>query len=451
MRLAKGNVVNKVETGQRGCDGMKRQIFPLAALLLGAAFLFFAGGINGLVLPLRGSAEGFSDVVLGFLGTGWAIGFVAGCIFVPRLVAGVGHIRSFSVMAATASLSILISALLIDSIAWIILRAFAGFAFAGAAMIVESWLSERSEARYRGTVFGIYTMVNLSAVTLGQLSLAGGGTSGLEFFIIAGAFYCLALIPTAVSSSSTPNPLAQARLDIPALWRNSPVAVVAIFLVGVTNSSFGTLGAVFGEKVGLEIAAISLFVSAPILAGALAQVPVGMVSDRMDRRIVLVAMTSIALAGDLIFVVLQPQAAVFAIAAGALFGAAIFALYPIVVAHANDHAAPEDFVKVSSGLLLIFGIGSIAGPLVAGLAMSAMGPRGLFMITLGSHVLTIGFTLWRMSRREAVEPAEKAGFVIASPARASTPETVIFSATEEIADAEQAPDDSGGENNRLNR
>jgi len=420
---------------------MTRQIFPLAALLLGAAFLFFAGGMNGLVLPVRGSAEGFSDVALGFLGTGWAVGFVTGCLVVPGLVAGVGHVRSFSVMAAVAALSILFSALLINPLAWILLRALAGFAFAGAAMIVESWLSERSEPRYRGTVFGIYTMVNLGAVTLGQLSLAVGDASGLTFFILAGAFYCLALIPTAVSSSSTPNPLAKAELDIPALWRNSPVAVVAIFLVGVTNSGFGTLGAVFGQQVGLQIAAISLFMSAPILAGALAQVPVGIVSDRVDRRLVLVVMSVVAIAGDLVFVLLQPQSAPFVIAAGALFGAAIFSLYPIVVAHANDHAAPEDFVKVSSGLLLIFGIGSIAGPLIAGFAMSLTGPRGLFLTTLVAHVITIGFTLWRMRRRQAVHPDEKADFVLTSPARTSTPETVAFAAAEEPDAATDTPDD----------
>ena len=151
-------------------------------------------------------------------------------------------------MAAVAALSILFSALLINPLAWILLRALAGFAFAGAAMIVESWLSERSDPGSRGTVFGIYTMVNLGSITLGQLSLAAGNASGLTFFILAGAFYCLALIPTAVSSSSTPNPLAKAKLDIPALWRNSPVAVVAIFLVGVTNSSFGTLGAVSASR-----------------------------------------------------------------------------------------------------------------------------------------------------------------------------------------------------------
>ncbi|MCR9139377.1 MAG: MFS transporter [Alphaproteobacteria bacterium] len=409
---------------------MRQQILSLATLFVGAAFLFFAGGMNGLLLPVRGSAEGFSDVSLGFLGTGWAVGFVTGCLLVPRLVAGVGHIRSFSAMAATAALSILFSALLIDPIAWIILRSLAGFAFAGAAMIVESWLSERTDTRYRGTVFGIYTMVNLSAITLGQLSLAGGGTSGLEFFILAAAFYCLALIPTAVSSTSTPKPLAQVKLDIPALWRNSPVAVVAVFFVGMSNSSFGTLGAVFGEQSGLEIAAISLFVSISILAGAIAQVPVGIISDRVDRRLVLVIMTAIALVGDLIFVLLQPQSALLIIATGALFGGALFTLYPIVVAHANDHAAPGDSVKVSGGLLLIFGVGSIAGPLLAGIVMSFMGPRGLFIITLGAHIITIVFALWRMRRRQAVDQENKGDFVMASPARTATPETVALSSQE---------------------
>ena len=163
---------------------MLRQFLPVSTLLLGSAFLLFAGGINGLILPLRGQYEGFSALSLGLLGTGWAIGYVSGCIFTARLVGRVGHIRAFGAMAAIAAISILLSALLVTPIAWIILRALCGFCFAGAAMIVESWLSEQTEPSSRGKVFGVYTMVNLGATTAGQMLLTVGDPNGFTLSLI---------------------------------------------------------------------------------------------------------------------------------------------------------------------------------------------------------------------------------------------------------------------------
>ncbi len=398
---------------------------PIGALLAGSAFLLLAGGVNGLILPVRGAAEGYSALSLGLLGTGWALGYVLGCIWVPVLVSRVGHVRSFGAMAALAALSVLMSLLIMTPVSWILFRAFAGFAFAGAAMIVESWLNERSEANTRGMVFGVYTMVNLAASTIGQLSLNLGDTNSYHFFVIAAVFYCLALVPTAISTSSQPQPLVRARLDIRALWLNSPVSVVAVFLIGVSNSAFGTLGAVYAKNSGFTLASVSLFMSLPILAGALAQLPVGFVSDRSDRRLVLIGVALVAVAGDLVFILHQPQTMQSAIPAISLFGAAIFALYPVAVAHANDHAPPNDFVRTSGGLLLLFGIGSMVGPIFAGGAMSTLGPSGLFLTTIVPHTCLIIFTAWRMTRRASVVEEEKTSFVIATPLRTTT-ETVVI-------------------------
>ncbi|CAN0606081.1 unnamed protein product, partial [Ectocarpus sp. 12 AP-2014] len=171
---------------------------------MGSGFLFFAGGMNALLLPVRGGQEGFSTLSLGLLGTGWAFGFVTGCLVVSRLVARVGHIRSYSVMAALASLAVLTSLLLLTPYAWVPLRALSGFCFAGAAMIVESWLNEQVDSKSRGKVFGVYQMVNLTSTTAGQLLLTVGDTRGYLFFVIAAMGYSLALIPTAVSSSRAP-------------------------------------------------------------------------------------------------------------------------------------------------------------------------------------------------------------------------------------------------------
>ncbi|KZL26979.1 MFS transporter [Pseudovibrio sp. Ad37] len=411
---------------------MRQFLLPIASLLLGSAFLFFAGGVTGMHLPLRGTFEGFSSLSLGLLGTGWAIGYVTGCLSVPKIVQRAGHIRAFGVMASLACLSVLASSLLVDPIAWIAFRSVAGFAFAGAAMIVESWLTERSDPSNRGVVFGTYTMVNLAATTGGQVVLSMGPIDGFEFFVIASMFYVVALIPTAVTRTPAPAPLAQVKLDIRRLWRNSPVAVVAVVLTGVSNGSFGTLAAVYGGKVGLPIASITLFVSSSILAGAFAQVPIGMISDRTDRRYVVIAIAVVALAADSMFLFADTSSANIAIASAVIFGAAIYTFYPVLVAHANDHADAGDAMQTSGGLLLMLGVGSMIGPFLGGVLMSVFGSIGLFMSTFAAHALILAFTLWRLTQRSAVAESEKSVFVPSAPTRTATPQTIIL-ADEEVA------------------
>ena len=409
---------------------MVRTIIPISALLLGSFFLLFAGGINGLILPVRGAEEGFSSFSLGLLGTGWAIGYVSGCLFTARLVSRVGHIRSFSVMASLAGIAILAQLMLMSPETWIPLRAVSGFCFAGAAMIVESWLSERASPESRGRIFGIYTMVNLVASTAGQMTLTLGTTGGFHFFVLGAMFYSLALIPTAISSSASPKPLVTVKLDLPVLWRNSPVAVFAVFMVGISNAAFGTLAAVYGNRIGLDVPTIALFSSIPILAGAVAQIPIGILSDRIDRRKVLIGVALVAILADIAFIALRPETPLVNLILAAGFGAAIFSMYPVIIAHANDNAS-GNFIQISGGLLMVFGLGSIVGPLLAGLAMSQAGSTGLFIVTLVSHSLLVAQALYRISRRISLTPSEKSDFRPSPAGRASTPETIMMGAPED--------------------
>ncbi|UWR35745.1 MFS transporter (plasmid) [Sulfitobacter sp. W027] len=407
---------------------MIRNLLPLTALLLGSSFLLFAGGVNSLILPIRGEAEGFTAASLGLLGTGWAVGYVAGCLRTPALVARVGHIRAFGAMCAIAAIAVLLSLVLITPWVWVPVRALSGFCFAGAAMIVESWLNERADAKSRGRVFGIYTMVNLGATTAGQMVLTLGDTNGFLFFVLAAMVYCLALLPTAISATTTPRPLTQAKLDLSKLWKNSPIAVFAVLMVGVSNASFGTLAAVYAARIGLSLNEIALFASIPILAGAASQIPVGIASDRFDRRKVLIAVTIFAILADVLFLSIAVPTPALALAMSALFGATVFAMYPIIVAHANDHAEPGSFIQVSGGLLLVFGIGSIVGPTVAGFAMTEFGASTLFAVTGSVHVLLILFALLRLRIAPPVAPNAKIAFQAKPLARASTPETAALSA-----------------------
>jgi MFS family permease len=405
---------------------MASQLIPVAALLMGSALLLVAGGIHGLLLPIRGAMEGFSTTELGLIGTGWAVGFVLGCIIVPRIVRRVGHVRAYGVMASIAGVVILLNLLIISPWAWIGMRAFSGFCFAGAQMIVESWLNERCTRENRGTIFSVYQMVNFAASTAGQLLLATAPAEGFFFFVLGAIFYCLAILPSALSTAQTPRPLKTTKLDLRSLFRNSPVAAVGCFLIGLVNGAFGTLGAVYGQKIGLPTAVIAFFMSAAVLGGAITQVPLGKLSDKIDRRIVLIGVSVAAIVMSLIIAVIQPTHPIAIIVMIALFGGMIYPMYGLTVAHANDYAAPDDFVKVASGLLLMSGFGTMIGPIIGAVAMEHLGPAGLFTSFSMIHALLIGYTAFRISRRPAVRDVPRDAFQSVPPLKTATPETIAL-------------------------
>jgi len=405
---------------------MASQLIPVAALLMGSALLLIAGGIHGLLLPIRGAIEGFSTTELGLIGTGWAVGFVLGCIIVPRIVRRVGHVRAYGVMASIAGVVILINLLWISPFAWIGLRAFSGFCFAGAQMIVESWLNERATRENRGTIFSVYQMVNFAASTAGQLLLATAPAEGFFFFVLGAIFYSLAILPSALSTAQTPRPLKTTKIDLRSLFRNSPVSAVGCFLIGLVNGAFGTLGAVYGQKIGLPTAVIAFFMSAAVLGGAITQVPLGKLSDKIDRRLVLIGVAAAAIVMSLIIAFVSPTQPTVIIVMIALFGGMIYPMYGLSVAHANDYAAPDDFVKVASGLLLMSGFGTMIGPIIGALAMTHLGPAGLFTFFSVIHVLLIGYTAYRMSRRPAPRDVPRDAFQSMPLLKNATPETIAL-------------------------
>lgn len=396
------------------------------ALLLGTLFLFLGNGLHGLLLPVRGSAEGYSNEILGLLGTSWATGFVAGCLIAPKLVMRVGHVRAFSSFISLIAIIALLSGILVDQYWWVALRAVTGFCIAGTSMIIESWLNERATNESRGTIFSFYISVTLIGVVGGQMLVGIVDPSTTILFMICGILYCLAMLPTTVSTAATPQPLTSVSLNLPRLYRNSPVSFVGILMVGIANGAYGTLGAVFGARAGLSPNMIAIMLSITIFVGALMQFPAGKASDRIDRRYVLAALSAIAALAAVLLIVVQPQDAMMMIVLVAIYGAAANALYPIAVAHANDFASADEFVQVSGGLLLLYGIGTIIGPTIGGPVMTVLGPHALFAVTAVAHVLLTAYALYRSRLRAAIPAAERDNVpnmpVSASPM--STPESL---------------------------
>ena len=395
---------------------------PIFSLLRGTAFLLAASGLHGLLLPLRGQLEGFSTASLGLLGTAWAGGFVTGCYFAPRIVRRAGHVRAFGAFAASGAIIALLTGLMIDPVVWILLRACTGFVMAGAFMVIESWLNERASNENRGTVFGLYMMVTYASIMAGQMLVAAGDVGTESLFMVTGIFFCLALLPTAVSTAAHPTPLQDVSLDLKRLYATSPVSAGACLLIGVANGAWGTLGAVYGARIGISTAEIALMMSLVVVAGAALQMPVGRLSDKTDRRYVLVgASLASAIVGVLIFIA-TPRSGAFVLAMAAAYGAFAYTLYSLAVAHANDHADAKDFVKVSGGLLLLYGFGTMIGPVIGAALMGSMRPESLFLATALAHFSLVGFSILRIRRRAPVPLEEREAFKTMPSERGATPQ-----------------------------
>jgi len=399
---------------------MTRNLLSVAALLFGTLFLFMGNGLQGILLPVRGNLEGYATTTLGLLGTSWAAGFVIGCLVAPKLVRRVGHVRAFSGFIAIIAIIALVSGIIIDPIWWVILRAVTGFSTAGTSMIIESWLNERANNESRGAIFSLYIGITLLGVVGGQLMIPLEDVRTPVLFMICGIFYCIAMLPTTLSTAASPQPLKAVKLDLPALYRNSPVSCLGILLVGIANGAYGTLGAVFGAGAGLSDTAIAVMMSATIFAGAIMQLPAGRLSDRIDRRYVLAAMSAIAALAGLLIFVLHPSSPTFLIGLVILYGAVANTLYPIAVAHANDFAASEDFVKVSGGLLLLYGIGTVIGPTIGGPVMSVISPHALFLVTALAHLLITGYAIVRSRIRAAIPASDRDAYTTIPTATSPT-------------------------------
>ncbi|MGB3026116.1 MFS transporter [Paradevosia shaoguanensis] len=411
-------------------------VIKIYALFIGSCLLMFGGGLQGLLLSVRGAEEHFSLLALGLIGTGWSVGFVTGSITVPFLVKRVGHIRAYSVMAVFGTVTILLNLLWINDIGWIVLRAFSGFCFAGAAMIVESWLNEVADNRNRGTIFSIYTTLNMAASTLGQLAMSVTGVTGYVPFVVGAISFTLAVLPTALTSTPQPRPLASAKIDLVLLYKTSPIAVIAAFALGMANGTFGTLAPVYGYAQGLDAAGISILFAITAILGASAQIPFGRLSDRIDRRLVMIGLSIVAAVAGLLMVIINPSPGIIMYVLFGIYGFAANPIYAIAVAHANDFAKDGSFAKIASGMLMILGTGLAIGPAVASVIMSNFGPVGLFIVTATFHAALAVVAFLRMKIRPVRDASGRMRFRPIEATKA-TPETVVLDPRSDPEEAER--------------
>ncbi len=389
---------------------MTRVIAPILALLASTALLLMGNGLQGTLLPVRGAIEGFSAMSLGVLGSAYFVGFAAGCFVGPSMVERAGHIRAFAAVVAIASTTILAHAIVTVPLAWWILRAITGLCFATLFMIIESWLNEKSSNEDRGLVFSIYTIIQLSVITVGQMMLVLAEPSRFPLFAVASILISLSAVPLALTRADAPGPIETARIDFARLSRTSPIGVAGCLVVGLTNGSFWSLGPLFVQSGGGDEKQVAFFMSAAVIGGALGQWPLGTLSDRIDRRRVIQAAGLGAATAGLAVAFFAPGATPGLLVIAMGYGVFAFPLYAIAVAHTNDFVEPARYVESASGLLLVYATGAVTGPLVASTLMDAFGPTSLFAFTATIHAALVVYVAARMPLRTRPAEANRIAF-----------------------------------------
>jgi MFS family permease len=392
-------------------DSVTAAVMPVAGLLAGVGILLLGNGLQNILLPTRAALEGISTAVIGLVMAPYFVGFVAGCVLVPRLVRRVGHIRAFAILAAVASSAALAYALAVEPVFWAALRVASGFAFSGLYTVIESWLNEKAANRNRGRILSVYRMVDLASTTGGQLLLNLDDPMGFPLFCAVSILICLALVPVALTTASSPQPIGRVQLRLVRLYRQSPLGVVGCFAVGLVNGAFWSLAPVFAQRTGLSAGETTYFMSAVIVGGAALQLPLGRLSDFTDRRLVLTATAAGAAGASLTVFAAAGAGLGLLLAAAFVFGGMAFPLYSLAIALANDRVERADFVEAASGLLLVYGIGAIIGPVAASQLMAAFGPPMLFAYAAAIYVAATGFGVWRMARMDRVPGALQEAFV----------------------------------------
>ncbi len=406
-------------------------------ILLAAMFMMMGHGLTSTALSVRLAQLDASAQIAGLVTTAYFLGMVVGTRFGHRLLLRTGHIRGFAATVAGAGLSILMLPIIPDPVAWIIFRFIGGVCIVLALLVLESWLNIAADNAVRGSVFGAYMVVVYVGMTVGQAVLGVLDVGSFEAFSIAAIAMMLAVQPLAFTRLSQPVLPPSARLRLIDLVRISPVGIAAAVGSGALTGAMFGLFPFYASSVGLSAGGIAVFMSAVIGGGLVLNGPLGWLSDRVDRRFVVVAAAAVII-GASIVLALGDQNIGTLVWAGGLIGGVTAALYSLGVAHTNDQVGGGDAIAVGAGLLLAFGVGAIVGPILASAAMDWTGAIALFAYTGLIGLCLLALTIYRLASKAAVSPEEKGDFVTLSGA---APAAFVVD-----PGAAETPDESGIDN-----
>lgn len=414
-------------------------------LLLGMMLLMVGNGLQGTLLPIRGAAEGFSIFELSLVTSAYFVGFLGGSRMAPKLIQRVGHVRVFAALASLISAVMVLYPLMTLPAAWILGRLLIGFCFSGVYVTAESWLNDSVDNAIRGQALSLYMIVQMAGIVASQGLYGVASEEGFELFVISSILVSIAFAPILLSVSPTPAFDTAKPMALRELWDVSPLGCTGMAVMGLIFSALFGMASVYGTQSQLSVAEISTFFAAIYLGGLVLQYPIGWMSDRMDRRILIMAVS----AGIAFFCLIPLLSAInfpTLLGIGFMIGGLSNPLYALLIAYTNDFLEHEDMAAASGGLIFINGLGAITGPIIAGWMMQTTGPNGFFLFLMVAGLALVVYAGYRMTQRAA--PAIEDTGSYAPLTAASTPVAVevaqeyfIDTALEE---EEAVPDSAAG-------
>ena len=393
---------------------MRQTVLGILPLLIGIFFIMLGNGMHFTLVGLRGDIENFSAGALAIVTSAYFGGFLLGARTTPKLIQRVGHIRVFAAVGSFLSASLIALPLVVDPWVWTLLRALIGFCMAGIYVTAESWLNAEATNENRGTILSIYMI----AQTLGMISAQGllmlGDASTASLFIVASILVSISFGPILLSVSSTPIVEISCSMPLRDLVRVAPLGTVGVFFLGTIFATQAGMGPVFASQIGLSAQQVSLFMAILFVGPLLFQVPIGWISDRVDRRRVIFVTSALGAVFCLLgWTVSEGRGHLFIIAF--LTGGVTMPLYALLLAYANDALSREDMPAASGGLALTFGCGAILGPLAAGFVMQVFGSYMFWIILAATFLMISIFALYRMTQSTVRSPEETESYLSVLP------------------------------------
>ncbi len=376
------------------------------ALLFGVGFMMLGNGLQGTLLGLRATLEGFPTFVTGIVMSGYFVGIFLGSVLAPRLVQRVGHIRVFAALASLASISVLVHGIHVSAVSWALMRLVTGLSYAGLFVVAESWLNDRASNETRGQVLSVYMVITTLGLGGGQFLLNLGNPMQADLFVLVSIIVSIGLIPILLTARPAPAFGAATTMSLRELYRASPLAVISNCLTGMAHGTIFGLGSVYAIQSLESVELVSLFMASFLLGSLITQWPVGWLADRINRRVIIAGLCVIAMIGSILPLYLD-QGSVLYFASIVLLGGAAMPMYSLSIAYANDRLDPEQIVAASGSMVMVAGIGLSTGPLFVSFLMGQLGISFFFLGVGGFFGLILGFTVYRMCTSEAVLPEEQ--------------------------------------------
>ena len=401
------------------------------ALFTGIGIILLANGLQGNLMGVRSVIENFSSLSTGIMMSGYFIGYFVGSNLTPNMVSRVGHIRVFAAFASTASLSILIIATYVNPIVWTLGRFLTGLSLVSCYIVAESWLNDRANNRTRGKLLSVYMIINYFGLACGALLLNFDDPTSFKPFILVSILLSIALVPILLTKRPAPKFKKIGTLNLIELYKISPLGTVSSFCTGAIYSALFAMFAVYATKINFSLFEISILLFLTTIAGAFFQVPVGYLSDKYNRRIVIIlcnlfsagfCLMLIFISGDKLsnlnalhllldinifqninLLTYAGPSKLYFFTIITVYAGIALCIFSLNLAHTNDFVPKEKFVAAGGGLQIVFGLGAMGGPLFCSIVMDKLGPNGYFVYLIGFHIIISSFGLYRMARRQVAE------------------------------------------------